>query len=141
MFRPIADNAHNDRFKHCGESKSCLTLESPRSDNGWIRPGRRRKSFCGLQLNGFSGARQCLLRANADLIVVLWFGAMLPRAADQTDLPVIAGLRVQPCFQTRKYRTPRFHLTQSPSCRKFASSVFTSTDRNRTSNSRSFTAL
>jgi hypothetical protein len=129
MFRLMTDNTQEDRSKHCEDAKSCLTLESPRSDNGSIRLCRRRKSFCGLQLDGFSGAMPWSLRANAELIDALWSGAMFPRAADQTDLPVIAGLCVQPCFRRRKYWAPRLHFAQSSSCESFASPVFTNTDR------------
>ena len=125
MFRLMTDNAQEDRSKHQKEAKSCLTLESPPSDNGSIRPCRRRKSFCGLQLDGFFGAMQWSPRTNAELIVALWSGALFPRAADQTDLPVIAGLCVQPCFRIRKCWAPRLHFAQSSSCEIFALPVFT----------------
>ena len=123
MNRPMTDNARGDRSKHCEEGKSCLTLESPRSDNGSIRLCRRRKSFCGLQLDGFSGAMPWSLRANAELIDALWSGAMFPKAADQTDLPVIAGLCVWPCFRIRKSWAPRLHFAQSSGCKSFTSPV------------------
>jgi hypothetical protein len=129
MFRPMTDHAQEDRSKHCENTKSCLTFESPRSDNGSLRPRRRRKSFCGLQLDGFFGAKLSSLRANAGLVDALWSGAIFPRAADQTDLPVIAGLCVQPCIRIRKHRAPRLHFAQSASCENFASPVFTNTDR------------
>lgn len=129
MFRLMTDNAQEDRSKHQKEAKSCLTLESPPSDNGSIRPCRRRKSFCGLQLDGFFGAMQWSPRTNAELIVALWSGALFPRAADQTDLPVIAGLCVQPRFRIRKCWAPRLHSAQSSRCESFASPVFTNTDR------------
>ena len=141
MLRPVAVNAHEDRSKHCGEAKSCLTFDSLRSDNGPIRPCRRRKSFCGLQLDGFFGAKRSSLRANAGLVDALWSGAMFPRAADQTDLPVIADLCVQPRFRFRKCRAPRVHFAQ-PVCREsFVSSVFTSTDWSSRSICRSSAAL
>ena len=113
MFRLLPDNTQEDRSKQYEEAKSCLTLESSRSDNGSLRWCRRRKSFCGLQLDGFFGAMQPSLRAIAGLIDVLWSGAIFPRAADQTDSPVIAGLCVQPCFcfwkQWRRDSTWRNH--------------------------------
>lgn len=128
MFRPVTDNAQEDRSKHCREAKSCLTLDSPPSDNASIRPYCRRKSCCGLQLDGFLGAMQWSHCTNAELIDALWSGALLPRAADQTDLPVIAGLSIRPCFRIRKYRAPRLHFAQSSSCESFTSPVFTNTD-------------
>ena len=141
MFRLMTDNAQEDRSKHQKEAKSCLTLESPPSDNDSIRPCRRRKSFCGLQLDGFFGAKRSSLRANAGLVDALWSGAMFPRAADQTDLPVIADLCVQPRFRFRKCRAPRVHFAQ-PVCREsFVSSVFTSTDWSSRSICRSSAAL
>ena len=129
MFRSMTDKAQEGRSKQYGGAKSGLTFESPRSDNGSLRPRRRRKSFCGLQLDGFFGAKLSSLRANAGLVDALWSGAIFPRAADQTDLPVIAGLCVQPCIRIRKHRAPRLHFAQSASCENFASPVFTNTDR------------
>lgn len=128
MFRPMTVNTQEDRSKQYEEAKSCLTLDSLRSDNGSIRPYRRRKSFCGLKLDGFFGAMLWSLRANTGLVDALWSGAMIPRAADQTDFPVIANLCVQPCFRFRKHRAPRSHFAQPACCRDFVSSVFTSTD-------------
>lgn len=141
MLRPVAVNAHEDRSKHCEEAKSCLTFVSLRSDNDPIRPCRRRKSFCGLKLDGFFGAKRASLRANTGLVDALWSGAMFPRAADQTDLPVIADLCVQPHFRIRKCRAPRIHFVQPVRHGSFVSSVFTSTDWNRRSSCRSSVTL
>ena len=124
----MTDNPQENRFKHYRDAKSCLTLESPHSDNGWIRRSCRRKSFCGLKLDGFFGAMQWSLRANTGLVDALWSGAMIPRAADQTDLPVIANLCVQPCFRFWKLRSPRTHFAQPACCSDFDLSVFTSTE-------------
>ncbi len=134
-------NAQADRSKQGGDARSCLTFDSPRSDNGSIRPSRRRKSFCGLQLDGFFGAMQSSLRARTELVDALWSGTMFPRAAGQTDLPVIADLCVQPCFRFRKYRAPRVHFAQLVSREIFVSSVFTSTDWNSPSRCRSSAVL
>jgi len=125
MFRSVGYTCQEDRSKHCTEAKSCLTLESSPSDNGLIRLRHRRNSMCGLQLDGFSGAMQWSHCTNAELIDALWSGAFSPRAADQTDLPVIAGLCVQPCFRIRKCWAPRLHFAQSSSCEIFALPVFT----------------
>ena len=128
MFRSVGYTCQEDRSKHCTEAKSCLTLESSPSDNGLIRLRHRRNSMCGLQLDGFFGAMQWSHCTNAELIDALWSGAFSPRAADRTDLPVIAGLCVQPCFRIRKYWAPRFHFAQSSSYEIFASPVVTNTD-------------
>ena len=128
MFRPMTVNTQKDRSQQYEEAKSCLTLASLRSDNGSIRLDRRRKSFCGLKLDGFFGAMQWSLRANTGLVDALWSGAMIPRAADQTDLPVIANLCVQPCFRFWKLRSPRTHFAQPACCSDFDLSVFTSTE-------------
>jgi hypothetical protein len=141
MFHPVTVKTQEDRFKQHGEAKSCLTLDSPHSDNGSLRLGRRRKSFCGLQLDGFFGAIPSSLRANVELVDVLWSGAIFPRAADQTDLPVIADLCVQPCFRIWKHRAPRIHFAQPASWGDFASLVFTSTDWSIRSSCRSSAAL
>jgi hypothetical protein len=141
MFRSMTDKAQEGRSKQYGGAKSGLTFDSPRSDNGSIRPSRRRKSFYGLQLDGFFGAMQSSLRANTGLVDALWSGAMFPRTADQTDLPVIADLCAQPCFRFRKCRAPRVHFAQSVCCRSIASSVFTSTDWSSRSRCRSSAAL
>lgn len=141
MLRPVTVNAHEDRSKHCEEAKSCLTFDSLRSDNDSIRRCRRRKSFCGLQLDGFFGVKQSSLRANTGLVDALWSGAMFPRAADQTDLPVIADLCVQPCFRFRKRRAPQVHFAQPVRRERFVSSVFTSTDWSSRSSCRSSAAL
>jgi len=131
MFCLTATIAQEDRFKHFKEAKSCLTLDSLHSDNVSLRSRRRRKSFCGLQLDGFFGALLSSSRANTELIDASWSGRNFPRVADQTDLPDIAGLCVQPCFSIRKHQAPRLHFAQSSCCLTFASSVFTGTDRDR----------
>ena len=141
MFRPEADSTQEDRCKQCEEAKSCLTLESTRSDNGRLRLCRRRKSFCGLQLDGFCGAMQWSYRANVELIDALWSGVLFPRAADQTDLPVIAGLCVQPCFRNRERWGLFHHNSQSSRCAISSSPVFTNTEGNRFLSSRSSVVL
>jgi len=141
MFHPVTAKTQEDRSKQHGAEKSCLTLDSLRSDNGSLRSCRRRKSFCGLKLDGFFGAMLSSFRARTELVDALWSGAVFPRAADQTDLPVIADLCVQPCFRIWKPCALRIHFAQPVCCGDVASLVFTSTDWSGRSSGRSFTAL
>ena len=113
MFCSNLIDAQEDRFRMNSGTKSCLTFVLPGSDNGSTRHRRRRKSFCGLQLDGFVGAMSWSSRTIAVLVDALRSGVMFPRAVDQTDLPVIAGLCVHPSFLIRKHWSPCSYFAQS----------------------------
>lgn len=136
MVRLVDNSTQQSRSKQRQAPKSCLTLVLSGSDNGSLSVCRRRKSFCGLQLDGIFGAMVLSLRANQTLAAAEWFFVTCPRIADQKILPVLAELSVQPEFLNQESRTSRSHFAQSVCCRSLSSSVFTCTDWNRNSNCR-----
>ena len=138
-FRKV--RSQEDRPRQSSVAKSYLTSVLPRSDNGWIRPVRRRKSFCGLQLDGFFGAMLCSSRDHIAQVVTEWSEAEFPSAADQTDLPVMAGLCCLPGFLNWNHRAPRYHFAQPACCEVLSSSIFSCTDWDRVSNRRSSAEL
>lgn len=141
MFRHVTGNAQEDRSKQCQAPKSCLTLVLSDSDNGSIPVCRRRKSFCGLQLDGIFGAMVRSLHVDQMPIVVEWASIMRPRVTDQETLPVMAGLCARPCFLNQEHWTLNSHLAQPACCGSLSSSVFTCTDWIKDSNCRGSAAL
>ena len=101
MFRLVMRGTQEDRFKQDSDTKSCLTLVLSGSDNHSIRFCGHRKSFCGLQLDGFFGAMLWSHGAIVARVDGLWPVDESPRVADQTGLPIISGLCGQPCFGFR----------------------------------------
>ena len=141
MIRFRTVNTQEDRFGQKSVIRSCLTSVLQRSDNDWIRPVRRRKSFCGLQLDGFFGAMLWSPRVVTALVLAEWSGVRFPRAADQTILLLVTGLCCQPCFLNWNHRAPRFNFAQPACCEVLWSSVFRCADWDRISNRRSSAGL
>jgi hypothetical protein len=141
MFRLVMRGTQEDRFKQDSDTKSCLTLVLSGSDNHSIRFCGRRKSFCGLQLDGFFGAMLWSHGAIVARVDGLWPVDESPRVADQTGLPIISGLCGQPCFWIQKHRSCRRNFAQSVCCGNLSSIVFTYSDWNSGSNGRSSASL
>jgi len=141
MFRHVTGDVQEDRSKHCQAPKSCLTLVLSDSDNGSIPASRRRKSFCGLQLDGIFGAMVLPLYLNQTQIVAERSSVNRPGVTDQKTLPAMAGPCDWPGFLNHKPWTLNTNQAQSVCCGSLSSSVFTCTDWNRDSKRQSSAVL